>query len=392
GEEQNMPDYNAETPAPWADCDIETAIIGAKVSSIGNFSFYSNTSLKSVHLQHTDFFITNFATTFGDNTDLCIYVVNSDMFDKVDKAGYTADYLYLITFTTYNGVSTVKYYPNKTKAEDIEAPSLTIKPTPDNESKVYMHYCGVWSPAISDVSGNATYAEVKKQRGCFSENEVTQKVIAPATCMSTGIAREMCICSRINEDEIIVLDIDPNNHTFDDNSEYCLNGCNTKNPSYKPTTTTTTTTTTTATTATATTTTANQTTVNTATTQPQQTTDTATTSTTKPVASATKPNLKKASISKLKKGKKQFTLYWKKLSGVSGYQVQYSTSKKFYKSKTKTVTVKGNKSKKPSKTIKKLKSGKKYYVRVRAYKKVKVNGKTMTYFGDWSKAKSITVK
>lgn len=98
-----------------------------------------------------------------------------------------------------------------------------------------------------------------------------------------------------------------------------------------------------------------------------------------------KPN--RTVIKKLSKGKKSFKVYWRKLNGVTGYQVQYSTSKKFYKSKTKTVTVKGNKN--ISKTIKKLKSGKKYYIRVRAYNKAKVNGKTKTTYGTWSKVKII---
>ena len=41
-----------------------------------------------------------------------------------------------------------------------------------------------------------------------------------------------------------------------------------------------------------------------------------------------------------------------------------------------------------SSTIKKLKAKKKYYVRIRTYKKV--NGKT--YYSGWSKAKNVTTK
>lgn len=40
-----------------------------------------------------------------------------------------------------------------------------------------------------------------------------------------------------------------------------------------------------------------------------------------------------------------------------------------------------------SKTTPKLKKGKTYYVRVRAYKNIKVNGKTKKLYGSWSKAK-----
>ncbi|MGN1328382.1 MAG: fibronectin type III domain-containing protein [Eubacterium sp.] len=91
----------------------------------------------------------------------------------------------------------------------------------------------------------------------------------------------------------------------------------------------------------------------------------------------------KVKITKLKTSKKTITVYWKKMSA-SGFQVQYSTSSKFKKAKT--VTVKG--SSKTSAKIKSLKKGKKYYVRVRAYKTV--NGKK--YYGSWSTKKSITVK
>lgn len=104
-------------------------------------------------------------------------------------------------------------------------------------------------------------------------------------------------------------------------------------------------------------------------------------------ASASKP--KKASIKKLIKGKKQIKVTWKKISGVSGYQIQCSTDKKF-KKKTITKTVKGNK--KTSLIIKKLKLGKKYYVRIRAYKKYKDNGKTKSIYGSWSSVKTVKTK
>ena len=94
---------------------------------------------------------------------------------------------------------------------------------------------------------------------------------------------------------------------------------------------------------------------------------------------------KKTSIKSLKRGRKQFKATWKKVSGVSGYQLQYATNKKFKKNK-KSVTVK--KSKTTSKTVKKLKSNKKYYVRIRTYKTV--NGKKL--YSSWSKAKTVKVK
>ncbi|MDD6728854.1 MAG: hypothetical protein PUE08_06535, partial [Eubacteriales bacterium] len=51
---------------------------------------------------------------------------------------------------------------------------------------------------------------------------------------------------------------------------------------------------------------------------------------------------KKPTISKLSKGKKQIKVSWKKVSSVSGYQIQYSTSKKFTKKTTKSATISGN--------------------------------------------------
>lgn len=99
---------------------------------------------------------------------------------------------------------------------------------------------------------------------------------------------------------------------------------------------------------------------------------------------ATIPKLGKPSISKLTKGKKRFTAKWKKVDGVGGYQLQYSTYKSFKKAKK--VKIKGNKTFK--KTVKKLKGKKKYYVRIRAYKKI--NGKTK--YSKWSAKKSVKTK
>ena len=90
-------------------------------------------------------------------------------------------------------------------------------------------------------------------------------------------------------------------------------------------------------------------------------------------------------IKKLKAKKKALAVFWNKMSDLSGYQIQVATDKKFKKNK-KTVTVaKQNASKK---TVKKLKSKKKYYVRIRSYKIV--NGKKV--YGKWSKIKSVKTK
>lgn len=87
---------------------------------------------------------------------------------------------------------------------------------------------------------------------------------------------------------------------------------------------------------------------------------------------------------KLKAGKKKVTVTYKKVSGATSYKVTYSTSKKFKKAKTVTVTS----GKTVKKTISKLKSKKTYYVKVCAVKKVK--GKNFT--GKWSGVKSVKVK
>ncbi len=95
------------------------------------------------------------------------------------------------------------------------------------------------------------------------------------------------------------------------------------------------------------------------------------TSTTK----VTVPKPAKVKSVKLTAKKKKLNVKWKKVSGATGYEVTYATNNKFTKNK-KTVKVKKNKV-----TINKLKSKKKYFVKVRAYKKVKGN----VSYGKWSK-------
>ena len=99
-----------------------------------------------------------------------------------------------------------------------------------------------------------------------------------------------------------------------------------------------------------------------------------------------KINPKGVSLKSVKKGKKSFTATWKKSSKTwtTGYQVQYSTSKKFKKAKTTTV----KSYKKTKATVKKLSKKKTYYVRMRTYKTVK--GKK--YYSGWSKVKSVKTK
>ena len=95
---------------------------------------------------------------------------------------------------------------------------------------------------------------------------------------------------------------------------------------------------------------------------------------------------KKVTLKKVKSTKKKTILVrWKKVSGVTGYEIQISANKKFKKGIKKYIV---KKAKTTKKTIKKLKSKKKYYVRVRAYKKVSGGKDT----GKWSKVKKVKVK
>lgn len=82
-------------------------------------------------------------------------------------------------------------------------------------------------------------------------------------------------------------------------------------------------------------------------------------------------------ITSIKAQNKAFTVKWKKKSGITGYQIQYSTNSKFKKG-NKSIKIKNAKT--ISKKITKLKAAKKYYVRIRTYKGKK--------YSKWSKVKS----
>ena len=76
-----------------------------------------------------------------------------------------------------------------------------------------------------------------------------------------------------------------------------------------------------------------------------------------------------------------FRVTTKKNSGVTGYQIKYSLKKNF--SNSKKITVKGSKL---NKTVKGLKGGKRYYVRIRAYKKTS-GGKVYSKWSGWKSVK-----
>jgi hypothetical protein len=91
---------------------------------------------------------------------------------------------------------------------------------------------------------------------------------------------------------------------------------------------------------------------------------------------------KAVTVKSLKAGKNKLTLNWAKAAGVARYQLGYklATAKKW-----KTVSAPA---KATGKTVGKLKKGKKYQVRIRAYKTV--NG--AKYYSAWSKTRTVKVR
>lgn len=113
--------------------------------------------------------------------------------------------------------------------------------------------------------------------------------------------------------------------------------------------------------------------------QSETTTKTQDTTKTKPNVKLSKPVIKKVTAKK-----KSLKVTWKVSSGVTGYRLQYSLKKNFKKAKT--VAIK--KASTHTKTIKKLKKKKKYYIRLKSYKIV---GGTIHLSG-WSKTASKKTK
>ena len=99
---------------------------------------------------------------------------------------------------------------------------------------------------------------------------------------------------------------------------------------------------------------------------------------------------KKTSLKKVAAKSKGMQVTWNKQAAqIDGYQIQYCTSAKFKGKTLKAVTVKKNST---VKKISKLAGKKKYYVRIRTYKTVKVNGKSKKLYSDWSGKKAVNTK
>ncbi len=99
---------------------------------------------------------------------------------------------------------------------------------------------------------------------------------------------------------------------------------------------------------------------------------------------------RKTSLKKVTAKSKGMQVTWKKQTAqIDGYQIQYGTNKKFTGKTVKTTTAKKNAA---VKTISKLKKKTRYYVRIRTYKTVKVDGKKKKLYSDWSGKKTVNIK
>ena len=95
-------------------------------------------------------------------------------------------------------------------------------------------------------------------------------------------------------------------------------------------------------------------------------------------------------VKRLKKGKRSFTVSWKKAGKaekkvIDGYQIRYSLKKNFKAAKAGSVKTKTVKKTAAKATVKKLKAGKTYYVQIRTFKKV--GG--VKYYSSWSKTRKV---
>lgn len=98
---------------------------------------------------------------------------------------------------------------------------------------------------------------------------------------------------------------------------------------------------------------------------------------------------KKQAVSLKVTKERNLVVKWKKDTKATGYQVQCSTTKNFKKN-VQTAAIGKNRT--ISKTFKKLKKGKTYYVRVRSYKAIKVEGKEKKLYSSWANVKRSKIK
>ena len=375
-------DESASTkPSGDAYSAVENICLTENVKKVETDAFIDFSNLKKLIVYNRDCEL-NTDNMFGTEDNVAIYGFEGSTaqsyannrkldFKKVNR----------ITFVKGKEITLVNACEDETE-EQILAKAPALDPAYHDDSNQYgtnMHYVPYWK-ANSDKT---MYTQKFKIKMCSVDDTAIVTIKEP-TCTSNGLKGKVCdVCGAQYDTQVI----DKIPHNFDNNAEYCAYGCGTRNPNYKapvnpsqpavPSTAPATSTTTTSTTQAA---------------SPAI----STTEVAAPTANAKKVDgvwvdrkLKKASISKLKKGKKSIKATWKKVSKIKGYQIQVATDKKFKKNK-KTVTV--SKQKTTKTTIKKLKANKKYYVRIRTYKNAKYNGKTVKVYSSWSKVKTIKTK
>ena len=95
---------------------------------------------------------------------------------------------------------------------------------------------------------------------------------------------------------------------------------------------------------------------------------------------------KGVNIGRLFASSKGFSVSWKKGKNITGYEIQYSTDMKFKATKSKSMLVTNKNT--LNKKITKITGNKRYYVRVRTYRKVK--GKKI--YSAWSSAKNVKTR
>lgn len=359
---------------------IRKVIVNVGIDEIQSYAFSKAVKLQSVIIYDQTCQISAQGILPIGKDDVTFYGFDKSKTQEwASNHKYPFKYIYTITFLKRNNsVSKIIYALDGETAQEIsaKAPNFSFNAYPDSNTE-NGHFEPTWKPSISAATSDKQYKEHPKLRMCTEIQIITKE----PTCAETGVLSTVCdICKRTLETKELAK---TNNHVFDNNEEFCLVCHKVKNPNYTTTTTTTTAPTT-------------QAVQPPATSSTQPTTKPTATKASKPTKNAKKisgnwvdSKYKKASISKLSKGKKAITVRWKKVKTIKGYQIQLATDKKFKKNK-KTVTI--SKQKTTKTTVKKLKAKKKYYVRIRTYKNVKYKGKTIKVYSSWSKVKTVKTK
>lgn len=401
--------YQAQIDELTYKDEIERVNVQNGVTELGLGAFASLKNIKKLVALNPDCVFNNNGV-LPNRSDITIYSSDNSSTSAAkihaSEHGYNFKLIYYISFTNNMGSTTVVNALEDYTAEDLakEAPSFSFE-TAHNEKTGKETAC-VWKP---EIKAPKDFQGPYKEDYRISNFTKEQKITSP-TCTKDGKIEFVCsLCGHI----FSTTTIEAKGHDFGDNNEleYCKN-CTAKNPNYTPPTTTTEPTSETKPT-TSTTVTQPTTAVSTTLTpssQPVTSTVTATATassaeyqvpitaaqttktadTTKKATATKKSNKtvkkpKNTKIKKLTSKKANLTITWSKISGVKGYQIQVATDKKFKKNK-KTVTIKKQKTTK--KTMKKLKSGKKYYVRIRTYK----ISKNKKVYSSWTKAKKVKIK